>query len=160
MEKYGTQGFLGLGFPSNDFYLQEPGDSYTEILDGLKYVRPGGGYVPNFQMFKKIDVNGQNEHPLYKYLKGECGPTSEEFESGLFYNPLSVSDVRWNFEIFLTDKKGSPKYRYSPDTPMDTIEDDIKTLLASVEDEEVKQEEETLIEKLELVIRWILGFLY
>lgn len=48
---------------------QEPGSNYSEILNGIKYVRPGGGFVPNFQMFKKIDVNGKDEHPLYTYLK-------------------------------------------------------------------------------------------
>ena len=47
---------------------QEPGTE-EEILNGVKNVRPGGGFVPNFQLFAKIEVNGENEHPLYTYLK-------------------------------------------------------------------------------------------
>ena len=48
---------------------QEPGDNGTEILNSLKYVRPGNGFEPNFELTEKIDVNGPNEHPLYTYLK-------------------------------------------------------------------------------------------
>ena len=47
---------------------QEPGTE-SEILNGVQYVRPGGGFVPNFQLFAKIEVNGATEHPLYTYLK-------------------------------------------------------------------------------------------
>ena len=50
-------------------FQQEPGGTGAEILNGIKYVRPGGGYVPQFMMFEKIDVNGDKEHPLYTYLK-------------------------------------------------------------------------------------------
>lgn len=123
--------FQVLGFPCNNFDLLEPADNYTELLNGIKYVRPGGGFVPNFQMFKKIDVNGKNELPLYTYLKSMCGPTSETFEdtSMLYYDPKTVSDVRWNFEVFLISKTGRPLYRYSPETPVSDIETDIKNLL-------------------------------
>ena len=52
------------------FYFQlEPEANGTEILNALKYVRPGDGFVPNFQMFKMVDVNGKNEIPLYTYMK-------------------------------------------------------------------------------------------
>lgn len=123
--------FKVLGFPCNNFNLQEPGANYSEILNGIKYVRPGGGFVPNFQMFKKIDVNGKDEHPLYTYLKSMCGPTSDTFEdsSMLYYEPKMVSDVRWNFEVFLINKDGHPLYRYSPDAPISDIEFDIRQLL-------------------------------
>ena len=57
-----------LGFPSNLFLLQEPG-SNSEILPLLEHVRPGGGYVPSFPMFEKLDVNGENEHAMYTQLK-------------------------------------------------------------------------------------------
>jgi glutathione peroxidase len=51
----------------------EPGDNGTEIMNGVKDVRPGGGFVPNFQMFAKVQVNGKDEIPLYTYLKvGKC----------------------------------------------------------------------------------------
>ena len=57
-----------LGFPSNNFGLQEPAKN-PEILNGVKYVRPGGGFVPNFALMAKGDVNGANEHPLFTFLK-------------------------------------------------------------------------------------------
>ena len=57
------------------FFLQlEPEHNGTEILNALKYVRPGNGFVPNFQMFKMVDVNGKNEIALYTYLKVSCYP--------------------------------------------------------------------------------------
>jgi hypothetical protein len=58
-----------------------------------------------------------------------CGPTSDEFEDLLFYDPKRVSDVRWNFEVFLINRNGFPLYRYSPDTPISDIEADIKILV-------------------------------
>jgi len=48
---------------------QEPGANGTEILHCLKYVRPGGGFKPNFELTAKVDVNGLKEHPLYSFLK-------------------------------------------------------------------------------------------
>jgi len=51
------------------FLQQEPGANGTEILNTLKYVRPGEGFEPAFPLTKKTDVNGKNEHPLYTYLK-------------------------------------------------------------------------------------------
>lgn len=50
-------------------FKQEPGANGTEIMNSLKYVRPGNGFVPNFTMLEKVEVNGINEHPLYTYLK-------------------------------------------------------------------------------------------
>lgn len=58
-----------------------------------------------------------------------CGPTSDKFSEKLFYAPKRVSDVRWNFEVFLIDRKGKPLYRYSPDAPISDIECDIKELV-------------------------------
>ncbi|XP_063115821.1 epididymal secretory glutathione peroxidase isoform X2 [Cavia porcellus] len=61
-------GLVVLGFPCNQFGKQEPGDN-SEILPGLKHVRPGGGFVPNFQLFEKGDVNGENEQKIFTFLK-------------------------------------------------------------------------------------------
>lgn len=58
-----------VGFPCNQFAHQEPADNKTELYKGLKFVRPGDGYVPKFTLMKKIDVNGENETSLYAYLK-------------------------------------------------------------------------------------------
>ena len=60
--------FEVLGVPCNQFRLQEPARN-DELLNALKYVRPGNGYTPNFIMTAKTDVNGANEHPFYTFLK-------------------------------------------------------------------------------------------
>uniref|UniRef100_A0A2C9JW72 Glutathione peroxidase n=1 Tax=Biomphalaria glabrata TaxID=6526 RepID=A0A2C9JW72_BIOGL len=105
--QYGSQGFVILGFPCNQFLKQEPGANGTEIMNGIKYVRPGGGFVPNFQLFEKIEVNGVNEHILYIYLKSVCPPTATVFnQTRLFYTPIKASDVAWNFEAFLIGYDG------------------------------------------------------
>ena len=51
------------------FLQQEPGANGTEIMNSLKYVRPGGGFEPDFELTEKIDVNGDGQHPIYEYLK-------------------------------------------------------------------------------------------
>jgi glutathione peroxidase len=53
----------------NTSFQQEPGANGTEIFNGIQYVRPGNGFVPNFKLFKKIEVNGDEEEPLYTFLK-------------------------------------------------------------------------------------------
>jgi len=112
--KYGDQGFVILGFPCNQFYYQEPGTE-PEILNGVKYVRPGNNFVPNFQMFAKIEVNGKNEHPLYTYLKKNCPPTTDTFyDDRLMYAPIKSSDVAWNWETFLIDQQGRVMARAPP----------------------------------------------
>lgn len=58
-----------LAFPCNQFAHQEPGANATEIYNGLKYVRPGKGYVPKFEMLKKRDVNGKDEDEVYSFFK-------------------------------------------------------------------------------------------
>ncbi|KAH3869161.1 hypothetical protein DPMN_032322 [Dreissena polymorpha] len=142
--EFSSSGFQVLGFPSNVFNLQEPSKTADELLNGIKYVRPGGGYVPMFQMFQKIDVNGANEHALYTYLKSVCGPTADQFEDDLFYDPKRVSDVRWNFEIFLVDQKGKILYRYSPDHDLSLVRDDIRKLFtAKPKESNTKKKENT-----------------
>jgi len=120
-----------LGVPCTQFYNQEPG-SPEEIMNAVKYVRPGGGFVPNFHMFAKTDVNGANRHPLYTWFTGRCGPTNHDFMSPsglLMYEPKSAHDIRWNWEKFLIDKTGQVVKRYgSGVSPLD-IAEDIDTLL-------------------------------
>jgi len=112
--KYGAQGFVILGFPCNQFYYQEPGTE-PEILNGVKYVRPGNNFVPNFQLFAKIQVNGKDEHPLYTYLKKNCPPTTDTFyDDRLMYAPIKSSDVSWNWETFLIDPTGKVVQRAPP----------------------------------------------
>lgn len=65
----GTCDFEILAFPCHQFGREEPGKNEYEVLNGLKYVRPGYGYVPNFPLFNKSDVNGVNESGIYTFLK-------------------------------------------------------------------------------------------
>lgn len=73
-------------------FKQEPGDTATEILNTIKYVRPGNGYVPKFPMFAKMEVNGKDEHPLYTYLKAskQIFFQTLQFESLLFFQNTSI----------------------------------------------------------------------
>jgi len=105
-----------LGFPCNQFLKQEPG-SGVEILNEIRYVRPGNNFTSKMtQFFKKIDVNGIDQHPLYTYLKESCDPTFTTFpaKDNLFYDPLRLGDIAWNFEKFIIGKDGKPKLRYHP----------------------------------------------
>ncbi|XP_017373977.1 glutathione peroxidase 6 isoform X1 [Cebus imitator] len=69
-EELKSLGVIVLGFPCNQFGKQEPGAN-SEILLGLKYVRPGSGFVPNFQLFEKGDVNGEKEQKVFTFLKSQ-----------------------------------------------------------------------------------------
>jgi len=125
--------FVILGFPCNQFGLQEPGSdvgSDNEIMHGIRNVRPGGGFEPKMTLFKKTKVNGANEDGLFTFLKGACSYTDELFEAGLEYTPLRVGDIHWNFEKFLIGKDGKPVFRYHPTmNDVDTWKADINALL-------------------------------
>jgi len=130
--RYGDN-LVVLGFPCNQFGLQEPGSNATEIVNGIKYVRPGNGFEPNFPMFAKVEVNGEKEHPLFAFLKSHCPSTRDGFsdKSNLFYHPFKNWDVRWNWEKFLIDQTGKPYMRYDASSePLTHITNDIETLMA------------------------------
>ncbi|WP_345978250.1 glutathione peroxidase [Sulfurimonas sp. HSL3-7] len=110
-ESYREQGFMVLGFPSNQFGEQEPGTN-KEILFFCQ-----GKYDVQFDMFAKIDVNGDDASPLYQYLKHE--------QSGLFW----TESIKWNFTKFLVDRKGNIVKRYGPSTKPESIRKDIEALL-------------------------------
>lgn len=102
-QKYKDKGLVVLGFPSNQFANQEPGDadSISEVCHM--------NYGVSFPMFDKIDVNGSNAHPIFKYLKNELG--------GIF-----GSKVKWNFTKFLVDANGKPVKRFAPTTKPEAID--------------------------------------
>ncbi len=110
-EKYKDKNFMILGFPSNQFSNQEPGTN-EEIKQFCSLT-----YQVKFDMFSKVDVNGENEIALYTYLKNEAG--------GIF----GTKDIKWNFTKFLVDKNGKVINRYGSITKPIDIEDDIKNLL-------------------------------
>ncbi|KFL34074.1 MULTISPECIES: glutathione peroxidase [unclassified Sulfurospirillum] len=106
-EKYKEQGLVILGFPCNQFMNQEP-SSEEEIQSFCSL-----NYGVTFPMFAKIDVNGENAHPLYTYLK--------EAQKGL----LGSEAIKWNFTKFLVDKNGVVINRFAPSTKPESLEVDI-----------------------------------
>uniref|UniRef100_A0A3B3DF78 Glutathione peroxidase n=1 Tax=Oryzias melastigma TaxID=30732 RepID=A0A3B3DF78_ORYME len=124
MEMYGDHNFTVLGFPCNQFGLQSPENE--EILNVLKYVRPGGGFVPKFPIFSKVEVNGLNEEPLFTFLKESLpfvNPVVGDIKR-LYWSPIKVNDLRWNFERFLVTANGMP-YKYDLHCPIEIVERDI-----------------------------------
>ena len=109
-QSFGARGFSVLGFPCNQFGRQEPG-SAAEIGQFCS-----SNYAVSFPMFDKIDVNGDNAHPLYQYLRGE--------KSGLL-----GSSIKWNFTKFLIDRSGKVVGRYAPTTTPEQLTKDIEALL-------------------------------
>uniref|UniRef100_A0A3P9HAU6 Glutathione peroxidase n=1 Tax=Oryzias latipes TaxID=8090 RepID=A0A3P9HAU6_ORYLA len=123
-------GFTIVGFPCNQFGKQEPGQNH-EILPGLRHVRPGNGFVPNFLLFNKGDVNGKYEQDVFTFLKGGCPPVGEDFGNTdrLFWEPLKIGDIKWNFEKFLVGPEGKPVMRWHPSVNVSTVRTDIRNFL-------------------------------
>jgi len=111
-EEYREDGFMILGFPCNQFGEQEPKDE-DEIIFFCQ-----GTYDVQFDMFSKIDVNGENTDPLYKFLKDE--------QSGFLW----TQSIKWNFTKFLVDREGNVVDRYGSSTKPANIAEDIEELLA------------------------------
>lgn len=109
--QYAGQGFSVLGFPCNQFGAQEPGDE-AEIASFCKLT-----YDVDFPMFAKVDVNGDNAHPLFKDLK-KAAP-------GL----LGSEAIKWNFTKFLVGRGGKVIDRFAPTTKPDAIAGDIEKAL-------------------------------
>jgi glutathione peroxidase len=108
--KYQNSGFVILGFPCNQFGQQDAGTN-EEILDFCQI-----NYGVTFPMFEKIEVNGDNAHELFKYLKKELPG-------------LLGSKIKWNFTKFLIDDQGQPNKRFGSMTGAKKIEAQILKLL-------------------------------
>jgi glutathione peroxidase len=105
------QKFAILGFPCDQFGHQEPGDE-EEIKSFCSTT-----YDVTFPMFAKVEVNGDNAHPLYKYLRAE--------KTGL----LGTESIKWNFTKFLVGPDGEVLHRYAPSDTPEKIERDLEPLL-------------------------------
>uniref|UniRef100_T1L002 Glutathione peroxidase n=2 Tax=Tetranychus urticae TaxID=32264 RepID=T1L002_TETUR len=133
LERFGHSSLAIIGFPCNQFGMQEPGSGAKEILNGIKHVRPGKGFVPDFNLTIKIDVNGADEHPLWSFLKRSCPSTKINFarQSSLYYTPFHERDVKWNWEKFLIEPETGLVYkRYDASVDPYYIADDIEYLLS------------------------------
>lgn len=106
-EKYSERGFEILGFPCGQFNNQE----FDQIEETTAFCQRNYGVT--FPIFAKIDVNGENAHPLFKYLKSEKG--------GVLSN-----EIKWNFTKFLVNRDGKVIARYAPTTAPSKIEKDIE----------------------------------
>ncbi|MCE3199247.1 glutathione peroxidase [Paenibacillus sonchi] len=110
-DKFKDRGFEVLGFPSNQFAGQEPGES-EDIAEFCEI-----NYGVTFPMYEKIEVKGDGAHPLFKYLSKEAPGV------------LGSKSVKWNFTKFLVDQEGRVLKRFAPQTTPDQIEADIAKLL-------------------------------
>jgi Glutathione peroxidase len=108
--KYGDKGLNILGFPCNQFANQESG-SNDQIQNSCRL-----DFGVTFQLFEKIDVNGDSAHPLYQFLKKEAKGTLG-------------NNIKWNFTKFLVDKEGNVIKRYAPTVKPLSIEKDILKLM-------------------------------
>ena len=109
-QSYAPRGFAVLGFPCNQFGAQEPGNA-EQIATFCER-----NYAITFPMFEKIDVNGRDEHPLYKWLKSQ--------KTGL----LGPS-IKWNFTKFLIDRSGKVVSRFAPTDRPEALKRDFEALL-------------------------------
>ena len=109
---YGSQGLVVLGFPCDQFGHQEPGDE-AEIKNFCSL-----NYDVTFPMFAKIDVNGDNAHPLWKWLKDEKGGF------------LGIDAIKWNFSKFLVGRDGKVLKRYAPTEEPKALATDVEAALA------------------------------
>ena len=104
-QKYKDKGLVVLGFPSDTFHQEPESNDTVENVCKLNF-------GVTFQLSEKIKVNGENEHPVYTYLKSHL-----------------KGKIKWNFTKFLISSGGEPLKRYSPATKPQTIENDIKKYL-------------------------------
>ena len=110
-EKYKDKDFAILGFPCNQFGNQEP-NSESEIKTFCER-----NFGVTFPLFAKIDVNGPQAHPLFRFLT--------KTKPGFLWSKR----IKWNFTKFLIDKNGKPVKRYSPTVKPEAIEGDLQRLL-------------------------------
>ena len=109
-DKYKDKGLEILDFPCNQFGHQAPGtEEEIQEFCTLKY-------KTTFPLFAKVEVNGKNEEPLFRYLKSQ--------EGGFLGD-----DIKWNFTKFLVSRNGTVIGRYAPITKPESIEGDIQKLL-------------------------------
>ena len=132
-KKYADKGLQVIGFPCDQFGHQEPG-SDEEISE---FCRINHGVT--FPLMKKIEVNGPDAHPIYKYLKSQKG--FQGFGKGVKAKMMEVflkkidpdfknnSEIKWNFTKFLISRDGSRIERFAPTIPMETVEKAIEEML-------------------------------
>ena len=110
-ETYGARGLAVLGFPCNQFGAQEPGNE-AAIGEFCSLT-----YDVTFPMFAKVDVNGDDTHPVFAFLKAAAPGV------------LGTEGIKWNFTKFLVDREGKVVTRYASATKPEDMAGDIERLL-------------------------------
>lgn len=108
--EYKDRGLVVIGFPCNQFAHQDPGTD--EEISGFCQLN----YGVTFQIMKKVDVNGSDASPIFKYLKKQAGG-------------FLGSSIKWNFTKFLISRDGKIVKRFAPITKPEKLEKDIKSML-------------------------------
>lgn len=132
--EFKDEGFTILDFPCNQFGNQAPGTG-EEIKEACRL-----NFLVQYPIFEKIDVNGENEDPLYTFLKQEKGfegfdkdhPLAEKIEevvSSIDSDYKNNNDIKWNFTKFLVDRQGNVKARFEPTKNLNIVKEKIKELL-------------------------------
>ena len=112
-QQYGSKGLVVLGFPCNQFAHQDPG-SNEDIASFCQL-----NYGVSFPMMAKVQVNGAQAHPLWRWLKAQA--------PGL----LGTEGVKWNFTKFLVGRDGKVRKRYAPNDAPEALRKDIEEALAA-----------------------------
>jgi len=113
-DQFKDKGFVIVGFPCNQFASQEPGTD-EEIATFCTL-----NYGVTFPIMKKVNVNGNETNPVYKFLKSQ----KSSFGLGV---------IKWNFEKFLINRKGEVVNRYTSVTKPESIKEEIERLLSEPE---------------------------
>ncbi len=129
--KYKDQGFTILDFPCNQFGNQAPGTG-EEIKESCRL-----NFLVEYPIFEKIDVNGENEDPLYTYLKQEQpfteitgkGATKLKLALKVMNRNAKKDDIKWNFTKFLVDREGNVVRRFEPTEDLKDVEQAVMELL-------------------------------
>ena len=129
--KYKNQGFTILDFPCNQFGNQAPGTG-EEIKEACRL-----NFLVEYPIFDKIDVNGENEDPLYTYLKQEQpfteitgkGATKLKLALKVMNRNAKKDDIKWNFTKFLVDREGNVVRRFEPTEDLKDVEQAVMELL-------------------------------
>ena len=131
-QEYKDRGLVIIGFPCDQFAHQEPG-SDEEIAE---FCRINHGVT--FPLMAKIEVNGENAHPVFEFLKAQA-PTEEyiglkakataKMLKGISKTYKKDSDIRWNFTKFLISRDGRSVKRYAPTTTPEEMKADLEEML-------------------------------
>lgn len=132
-QKYKDKGLVVIGFPCDQFGHQEPGTN-EEIAE---FCRLNHGVT--FPLMDKVDVNGENAEPVFKWLytekpfagfgEGDTAAFMDRMLASQDPDYASNPDIKWNFTKFLVDRKGKVVARYEPTVTPEQIEEDIENLL-------------------------------